>query len=176
MLERLPVNGGKHRSFTRRGQREVLEGTMGHTVDYLQNLLPCVMATELPGNLYCLVHNPQASLCTLHPHQLPAQLLSLMESSWPSPPPHTHCPPSSFPLLFAGPGPDPWVFIKATSRCIIVCSVALSSPHFLTMRGELVNSLSPAPDFLHVLFTVFCKHLSGHSSESSSTDLSQCGL
>lgn len=141
---------------------------MGHTVDYLQNPLPCVVATELLGNLYCLVHNPQASLCTRITPQLPAQLLSLMESSW-LPHPQPHCPPSSFPLLFAGSGPDPWVFIKATSRRIIVCSVALSSPHFLTMRQGgwgvgLGNSPSPAPDFRHVLFTAFCKHLSGHSS------------
>lgn len=148
-----------------------------HTVGCLQNLPPCVLATESPGDLHCLVHNPQASLCTLSPPPTACSAIVIDGIILAVPTPHTHCPPSSFSLLFAGPGPDLWVFIKASSCCIIVCSQALSSPCFLTMGGGgLFNSRSPAPNFLHVLFTMFYKHLSGRSSESTRADLPQRGL
>ena len=128
----LPVNRAKQRSPPCRGQGEVLEGTMGHSADYLQRPLPFVVATGSPGNLYCLVPNPQPP-CALPPPPTACSAIVIDGVILAFPTLHTHCPPSPFPLLFAGLGPDPCVFIKATSRSIIVCSVALSSPHFLTM-------------------------------------------
>ena len=123
----LPVNRAKQRSPTCRGQGEVLEETMGHSADYLQNPLPFVVATELRA--ICIVCFPAPSL-PVHFHPAPTACSAIVTDGviLAFPTLHTHCPPSPFPLLFAGLGPDPCVFIKATSRSINVCSVALSSP------------------------------------------------
>lgn len=97
------------------------------------------------------------------PHQPPAQLLSLMESSRPSLRPrplslHHHFPYCSrawpWPLgIYKGHFP--------LHHCVLH---GPQLPTFPDKKGGLANSPSPAPDFLHVLFTAFCKHLSGHSS------------
>lgn len=149
---------------------------MGHTVHYLQNPLPCIVATESPGNLYCLVHNLQASLCTV-PLPTACSAIVIDGTILAFHTPHTHCPPSPFPLLFAGPGPDPWVFIKATSRCMIVCSVALSSPRFLTTKGGLLTAqvqlLTSSMSCLLPSASIF---LATPQAESPSADLSQHSL